>query len=357
MKRFPPYPKRPHRTGQARIVVSGQTHYLGKHGSKESWDEYRRLLERWQQGPAPQPSRAGKTVLSVLNAYGKYAKDRYSAKQWDRIRRALHVVSEHYASTPAAAFRLAQLEAVRARMLEIGWSRGYANTMVCCIRKCFKWATPRDLYPAESLATLQALENLRADPRLHVEPEQPPPPWEDVRRILKHLRPPVRAMVLLQWLAGMRTQEVLLMRTKDIDQSGDVWNYRPHQHKNLWRGQERVIHLGPTAQRILRRYLCRTGYLFSPRDALRGRPGGGRVQLRDRYDNMTYARAVARACEKAGVPKFPPYALRHACATRIASSESPEDARLVLGHKSLTATRRYIVDSQERAASAMKKLG
>ncbi|MDE2097202.1 MAG: tyrosine-type recombinase/integrase [Patescibacteria group bacterium] len=131
-------------------------------------------------------------------------------------------------------------------------------------------------------------------------------------------------MILLQWLAGMRTQEVLLMRSCDIDRSGAVWLYRPHQHKNLWRGQERVVHLGPTAQRILRRYLSRSGYLFSPRDAMRGRPGGSRAKLRERYDNMTYARAVARACAKAAVPPFPPYSLRHACATRVAAAESPE---------------------------------
>lgn len=50
MKRFPPYPSKPHRSGQARITVKGKAYYLGPHGSDESWAAYQQLLEEWRAG-------------------------------------------------------------------------------------------------------------------------------------------------------------------------------------------------------------------------------------------------------------------------------------------------------------------
>ncbi len=34
-------------SGQARVVLNGQTHYLGPHGSPESKAEYDRLIAEW----------------------------------------------------------------------------------------------------------------------------------------------------------------------------------------------------------------------------------------------------------------------------------------------------------------------
>ena len=51
-KRFPPYPRKPHSSGQARIKVDGKPEYLGIHSSPESWNEYRRMLEEWSGAPS-----------------------------------------------------------------------------------------------------------------------------------------------------------------------------------------------------------------------------------------------------------------------------------------------------------------
>lgn len=364
-RRFPPYPKRPHSSGQARIAIAGRTCYLGKFDTPESRAEYRRLMAEWEQGQLQPPAtgdgrRARATVTGVLAAYGAHAKGRYSAKQWDRIRRAMHIVRELYGHTVGDDFRLGQLETVRGEMLKAAWSRPYVNAMIGCIRRAFRWGAQRGMVTESCAASLALLEGLRAgQPGLREPPRTEPAQWEHVRRTLRHLRPPVRAMVLLQWFAGMRTQEVLLMRGRDIDRSRTIWVYQPSQHKNSWRNQERVVYLGPMARRILAKFLrCRADsqYLFSPRDAMAGIPGAARASLRDHYSNETYSRAVARACVAANVPHWHPYQLRHAAATRVAREFDPETARLLLGQKTLTATRRYVVDS-DRGADAASRLG
>jgi hypothetical protein len=46
----------------------------------------------------------------------------------------------------------------------------------------------------------------------------------------------------------MRPQEVRLIRTGWIERTGELWLYRPVQHKTADLGKDRVIPLGPRAQ-------------------------------------------------------------------------------------------------------------
>ena len=127
----------------------------------------------------------------------------------------------------------------------------------------------------------------------------------------------------LQRLTGCRPAEVCIVRPCDIDRSGDIWEYQPAAHKTQYRGQQRVIYVGPQAQGILRPYLLRdkTSYCFSPVESEQrrlallhaarktplscgNRPGTNRKrkpkkQPRDCYDSNTYRRAVHRAICKA----------------------------------------------------------
>jgi integrase len=85
-------------------------------------------------------------------------------------------------------------------------------------------------------------------------------------------------MLELQWLTGMRSGEVRVMRTLDLDRTDpDCWLYRPGsdagpygRHKNAWRGQDRVVPLGPRCVEVLTPWLRPdepTAYLFQPRQA------------------------------------------------------------------------------------------
>ena len=57
----------------------------------------------------------------------------------------------------------------------------------------------------------------------------------------------VWAMIELQGLTGMRPGEVVLMRTSDLEMTGDVWTYTPHRHKTEHHGKKREVLLGPRA--------------------------------------------------------------------------------------------------------------
>src|SRR5690606_35770420 len=94
-----------------------------------------------------------------------------------------------------------------------------------------------------------------------------PDAWVDA--VLPFLTPPVRAMVHVQRLTGMRPSEVTRMRACDIDMSGDIWTFQLDRHKTAWRGHRRRIPIGPRAQEIIRQFLKpkTDAYLFSPQDA------------------------------------------------------------------------------------------
>ncbi len=63
-----------------------------------------------------------------------------------------------------------------------------------------------------------------------------------------------------------RPGEVRLMRMRDIDMSGEVWEYRPQEHKTEHHGRQRLIFIGPKGQEIVKQFLLADPerYLFSP---------------------------------------------------------------------------------------------
>src|SRR5262249_60611565 len=115
---------------------------------------------------------------------------------------------------------------------------------------------------------VRGLEKGRS-PARETEPVQPVA-VEVVEATLRYLLPPVRAMVELQLLTGMRSGEVCDMRACDLDTAGDVWLYRPAHHKSKAKGKERVVALGPKAQAIIKPFLKldTQAHLFSPQEAV-----------------------------------------------------------------------------------------
>jgi integrase len=92
----------------------------------------------------------------------------------------------------------------------------------------------------------------------------------------------------------------------------------------------------------------------SQADRRRKRP---RRLPRERYSVTTYSRAIARACEKAGVAHFHPHQLRHTKATEIRREAGLDAARAVLGHRSPAITETYAEVDQAKAAEVMARLG
>jgi integrase len=187
-------------------------------------------------------------------------------------------------------------------------------------------------------------------------------------------------MVELQKLTGMRPGEVCMMRTCDLDVSGRVWTYIPREHKTEHHGKGRVVYLGPKAQAILRPWL-RTdlnAYLFSAREATDEYRAGQRRNRKtpmtplqaarkrsrrpevfpgDRYTTDSYRRSIAKACSRAGVPKWHPHQLRHNAGTWLRKEFGLDVARVILGHSSPVVTEVYAEVDREKAVAVMEKVG
>jgi hypothetical protein len=76
-------------------------------------------------------------------------------------------------------------------------------------------------------------------------------------------------MVQLQHLCGARPQEVVTIRTHEVDTSGEVLLYQLRHHKMAYFDRRKVIMLGPKAQEVLGPWLGRDSetYCFVPAEA------------------------------------------------------------------------------------------
>src|SRR5262249_6428698 len=151
-----------------------------------------------------------------------------------------------------------RLKEVRAKLIENKkLSRAWIEKQIRIIRRAWKWAAGEELVPASAWQGLQAVSGIGRGRLGATREREPVQPVERtaVDGVLPFLNRQVRALVELQWWSGCRPGEALIMRTQDLDRSGDVWLYRVPAHKKSWRGEARVIPLGPRAQEIIRPFL------------------------------------------------------------------------------------------------------
>ena len=353
-------------TGQARVTIAGRDYYCGRWGSKEAIAKYHRLLgeffnshgappvtEGRAPAPAAPPDDTGVHVVNVSPAgvrvapvtqptdlavcicdiaarYLLHAETYYrdvrgrKTSSYDGARMAIRAL-EPYFDVPAIEFGPLRLQSMRALLVEQGRPRVTCNRVVKAVRRLFKWAASQELIPSsvsDALATVDPLLAHRT-----TAPELPPvkPVADEVlEATIVHLPKVVADMARLHRLTGARPSELCSMRPCDVDRSDpEVWEYRPETHKNTWRGEERVIHIGPKAQTILKPYLERPAdaFCFSPQESEAARHKEQRARRKspvqpsqrnrrkknpkrppsDRYTRDSYRRAVQRAAEMAEI--------------------------------------------------------
>ncbi len=367
---------------------------LGVHGSPASRGEYARVLAEWEGAARRLPAAeaeapADLTVSEVALAFLNHADVHYSAegREAEQFRLAIRPLRELYGHSPAARFGPKALKTVREAMVHGGLCRNVVNRRITRVKTLFKWAVEQELLRGDVYAALRAVRALppNAPGVRHTAPVAPAF-WDHIEAAIPFCPPPVAAMLRLQWLAGMRSGEVRRMRTCDVDRADPAaWIYRPGSdagahgaHKNAWRGQDRVVSLGPKCVEVLTPWLRPedpAAFLFSPAraeagaappveatsrpasrvsDAGRDRRDGGRRW--DAAARMSYPQAVKRACEKAGVA-FHPYMLRHGRKMVVERAAGSDAARAVLGQKSIDSTTHYGSLDVETAKAVMEKMG
>jgi integrase len=345
--KIPSYLK--YRDGKSRVVIRGQTYYLGEYNSPESRAEYGRLIAEFaaSNGASPLPAaHAGINrefrgtvprnpelqVNSLIERYMLHAEQYYrkngqSTSQLHIIRQAMRPVCELYGHTLAVEFGPLALAACRQKLIEWKLARSTINNLVGAIRLMFRWAASQELLPGsipQALATLPGLRKGRSAAR---ETNPIGPVHEDVvEQTLEHVPPAVAAMVRLQSLCGCRPGEIVIIRGCDLNTSAKPWEYIPTAFKTEHHeGRRRIIRFGPQAREILNKWLKTDlgAYLFSPRESeaahnaerraqretplypshqaryAREKKKRGRRAYNDRYDVNAYRRAITRACDLA----------------------------------------------------------
>jgi integrase len=358
--------------------------YLGRFGSPESKAEYERVCAELRiaapkagttPGPVVRRTSLNEVLLAFLDhAAGHYRRpDGTPTPEVKEFKLAIRPLRALYGHAPAAEFGPLALQAVRRRMIELGWCRNRVNKQVGRVKRIFKWAAGAELVPAGVWQALAAVDGLRRGRSAATETDPVgPAPAADVARVLALMTPTLRAMVELQRLTGMRPGEVRSLTPAEVDTTGPRWVYRPGSarpggHKTAHLGRDRVVYLGPKAQAVLAPWLAEAtdpdARLFTPRRskeeywaqqraARRSKVPPSQVSRRkpaaelvkrwgEAWTDHGYAQAVERACKKAGVPPFAPNQLRHLFATEVRSRYGLEAAQVLLGHATADVTQVY----------------
>jgi integrase len=302
------------------------------------------------------------TIADLLDAYDAHAKDYYRRKDGTPTGEAANLIDATwdlramFGTTQAEAFGPARLKQVRDRMAEsLAWTT--CNARVNRIRRVFRWAVAEERLPGAVLVALEAVPPFKGGRGQAKEPEARHTPSDaDVKAAIAKMPRPVAAMMNLMPLTGARPSELAVMRPCDVTRNGTVWTYKPSTHKTAIYGKNRVIHIGPRAQAVLMPFLNRPpqAYCFNPREVADSVAG---KLVKNHYDRRAIYQAVVRACERAEVTPWSPYALRHYAATVIRQRFGEETARVVLGHSRLDTTRLYGSADADRAREAIERVG
>lgn len=414
-------------SGRAYVTLGGRQCWLGVYGSPESEAAYDRVVGEWLMNGrrGPQPAAASVTVATVLGAFLTHAETFYvdpattsPSREVDNFRLAMRPVRRLYGSTPAVKFGPKALRVVRLDMVKAGLCRNVVNRRIARVVQIFRWAASVEMVAASvhlELATVTGLrkgkDGVRESQRVRAIPQ------ERIDAVLPYLPAPVRAAAKLQLLTGMRSSEVLTMRTGDISTTGPTWHYIPQHHKcEHHDGHDRDVVIGPQAQEILKPWLQTDlqAFIFRPGDAMAEmrarrsearrtpiscghRPGSNRKakpqrRPKARYDRNSYLRCITRACEKAfALPKelrepqtleakaadtteakkkrqaarrawreenvWSPHQLRHTFATNVRREAGLDMARQLLGHRTAKISEEYAERDARQAELIASKIG
>ena len=362
-------------SGHARTVINGREFFLGPYGSEESTRRYGQLIAQHVGGvpidpfavsnlgnSLETPADPGPTVTVLCGAFNKHAEKHYqkNGKQTSEVlilRCLVRVLVQLYGDLPAKDFGPLALGAVQAALIagdpdakdlsgkpcpRKPWSREVINQGMSRIRRIFKFGISHQMFDAVVLTRLQTLAPLLKD-RSHGAHDNAPRQavsQEHSDAVKKLVKPLVADLIELQFLTGARSGELLMITPRMIDMTGDVWIAKLADHKTVHKDQARTLHFGPKCQTILARYLPGSS----------DKPIFGMIRT-------AYCRAITRACDKAGIPRWVPHQLRHTHASLVRQQFGLEHAQSVLGHSKTDMTETYAKAGSAKALEVAAKIG
>lgn len=356
-------------SNQAYVKIDGNRVYLGVYGTPDSHKRYTVEIAKWQarqDEPAQNLTVSHLAVTYIEHCRTYYRKGGAETTEVKCIRLALKLLLRQYRNCPVNEFDALKLERVRDAMIAAGWVRISINRHMGRIRRMFRWGVKRKLVSRGTFIDVCALESLAQD-RSDARESEPVEAVSDaaVDAALKHVSRPVRGLIEFMRHTGARPGEALIVRACDINMSGKVWEYRPVRHKTQHHKKQRVVMIGPSAQKLLRPFLKTDtqAFLFDPRDAIednvrRYREGAKRRQdIGTHYTLHSLAAAIRRGCEKAEVEVWSANQLRHSFGTKARRAAGIEASRVVLGHSSAVTSEIYAERDFDAARAVVAQIG
>ena len=376
-----------HVSGQAVVYFGGRCFYLGKHGTTESWTRFYSLLAEYSStGRVPQSTGSVPKKVTVKQVADEFRTRRipevYNSERskgtrikYERV--CDHLSAEPHGSMPVDEFGPRALADLRDTLVAGGIGRSWVNEQVRDVITIFRYAVSRELIGPERVEALKSLSPLKRGESTATEAKaRKPVSIEDLAATMEHLSPVVQGIIRLQLATGARPSEILGITPGEINRTGETWLYEPSEHKTSDKGKLRVLALNADAQAALAPFMSRPDDLpcFSPKESAQwyrdrktaqrvtpsnaGNAVGRRSQprgeskIKDEYNSTSYRQAVIRAAEKAGVPKWTPYQIRHLTATAVADQLGIEGAKALLGHSDAAITQVYTSTARQAAIKA-----
>ena len=387
-------------TGQAFVELGGRRFYLGKHGSKASRELYeQRIAEHLANGRRLPPTKtmASISCQELAVHYIEWAEKHHvkQPKSFRHCKKAMSFLVKHYGKVSVDEFSARSLLYLQDHIVNSPnerngspLTRNTVNRYVGLIKQAFKFGAKFGWVEPSTHCALQVVDQLRKGHTTAPDNPDIKPVDPDVfEKTLANLPKRVADMCRIQRNSTMRPQDVCNLRMCDIDRSGDVWIYRPPNHKTSYLGEVLTKYIGKQGQAILADYLVEKenapeAYLFQPKDTVRDRNverrknrktlnKKGDVQLSqqnrrkenpkrapgEKYTTESYNKAIGAACQKAGVPHWTVNQIRHLSATEIRKEHGLEAAQIMCGHKRASTTEIYAEVDHGAGIEIARKFG
>ena len=321
-------------------------------------------------GSSPQGIETGDALIAELaDGFLDSIESQMDKNEYLLFKYAVGYLVEAYGELAVNEFSPKKLKSCRSQMVKTKkLCRRMVNDYTGRIKRIFAWGVEEELVSPSVYDAIRVVKILpKGSPGTFDNPPREAVPEWVIAATLPFLPLVVAAMVMVQYLTGMRPSEVFNMRVGDIDQSRDngLWYYSP-KHKTEEHIGEKPIPLGQPEQKLIAPYLegkKPEAAVFSPRQAVKERAAEERARRKspltpsqlartqrqnigEFYDKDSYRRAVEYAIAKGNrhgveIPHWSPYLLRNSAATAIELEHGLDEAQAQLGHTTADMTKRY----------------
>ena len=306
-------------------------------------------------GDTPENNGRAQNIYDLSLSYLEYCQVYYrdldgkTTNTTERIRGVLKHLTDQVGDLPPSDFTPLKLKEYQRRLIATGLARTTINHYVGEVKKFFRWCVSEEKIDPMTHHALTTVASLKPGRSLARETEPVGPvSQQNIYAIEPWISDTFWRLVCLQMLTGARGGEVINLRGLDINHEHEIWRVELSHHKTLYRGKKRVLLLGERAQEILSPVLATSSswqYLFSPNDG------------KSPYGTKAYRSAIARACKRAGIPRWSPHRLRHTSATMVRERFGLEAAQVYLGHAGIATAQIYAEKNEQLAIDIAKEIG